>query len=85
MMYNINPHVKVFKMARDMMATEGVPMDLKRRLIASRTKDARRYNVSMANEVAELMVGDGSEAVDRRDVVFAQQAGPFQRISELHV
>ncbi len=85
MMYNINPHVKVFKMARDMMATEGVPMDLKRRLIASRTKDARRYNVSMANEVAELMVGDGSEAVDRRDVVLAQQAGPFQRISELHV
>jgi len=85
MMYNINPHVKVFKMARDMMATEGVPMDLKRRLIASRTKDARRYNVSMANEVAELMVGDGSEAVDRRDVVLAQQAGPFQRISKLHV
>jgi hypothetical protein len=29
MMYNINPYVEVFKMARDMMATEGVPMDLK--------------------------------------------------------
>jgi len=28
-------------MARDMMATEGAPMDLKLRLIASRTKDAR--------------------------------------------
>jgi hypothetical protein len=38
----------------------------------------------MADEVAALMVGDGSEAVDRRDVL-AQQAGPFQRISELHV
>jgi hypothetical protein len=35
MMYNINPYVEVFKMARDMMATEGVPMDLKLRLIAS--------------------------------------------------
>jgi hypothetical protein len=35
MMYNINPYVKVFKMARDMMATEGAPMDLKLRLIAS--------------------------------------------------
>jgi hypothetical protein len=34
MMYNINPYVKVFKMARDMMATEGVPIDLKLRLIA---------------------------------------------------
>ncbi|KAH9555671.1 hypothetical protein CY35_08G127200 [Sphagnum magellanicum] len=71
MMYNINPYVEVFKMAGDMMATEGAPMDLKLRLIASRTKNARRYNVPMA--------------VDRRDVVVAQQAGLLQRISELHV
>jgi hypothetical protein len=35
MMYNINPYVKVFKMARDMMATKGAPTDLKLRLIAS--------------------------------------------------
>jgi hypothetical protein len=39
-MYNINPYVKVFKMTRDMMATEGAPTNLKLRLIASRTKDA---------------------------------------------
>jgi hypothetical protein len=71
MMYNINPYVEMFKMARDMMATKGVPMDLKLCLIASRTKDARRYNVPTANEVAALMVGDGSEAIDRRDVVLA--------------
>ncbi len=38
-----------------------------------------------ADEVVALMVGDGSEAVDKRDVVFAQQVGPFQRIFELHV
>jgi hypothetical protein len=25
MMYNIDPYVKMFKMARDMMATEGAP------------------------------------------------------------
>jgi hypothetical protein len=85
MMYNINPYVEVFKMARDMMATKGAPMDLKLRLIAFRTKDARRYNVPTIDEVAALMVGDGSEAVDRCDVVLAQQTGPFQRISELHV
>jgi hypothetical protein len=85
MMYNINPHVKVFKMARDMMAIEGAPTDLKLCLIASQTKDARQYNVPMANEVTTLMVGDGSEAVNRRDVIVAQQAGSFQRISELHV
>jgi len=85
MMYSINPYVEVFKMARDMMATEGAPMDLKLRLIASRTKDARRYNVLTVDEVVALMVGDGSEAVDRCDVVLTQQVGSFQRISELHV
>jgi hypothetical protein len=85
MMYNINPYVEMFKMARDMMATEGAPMDLKLRLIASRTKDARQYNVPTPNEVVALMVGDGFEVVDRRDIIIAQQAGPFQRISELHV
>jgi hypothetical protein len=85
MMYNINPYVKVFKMARDVMTTEGAPTDLKLCLFTFRTKDARRYNVPMADEVATLMVGDGFEAVDGRDVVVAQQASLFQRISELHV
>jgi len=85
MMYNINPYVEMFKMAKDMMAIEGAPMDLKLRFIASRTKDARRYNVLTVDEVAALMVGDGSEAVNRRDVVLAQQANAFQRIFELHV
>ncbi|CAK9209646.1 unnamed protein product [Sphagnum troendelagicum] len=66
MMYNINPYVKVFKMAKDMMAIECAPTDLKLRLIASRTKNARRYNVPTADEVATLMVGDGPEAVDKR-------------------
>jgi len=84
-MYNINPYVEVFKMARDMMAIEGVPTDLKLRLISSQKKDARRYNVLMVDEVATLMVGDGYEAVDKHDVVVAQQAGPFQCISKLHV
>jgi hypothetical protein len=72
MMYNINPYVEVFKMARDMMATEGAPTDLKLRFIASQTKDACRYNVPTADKVATLMVGDGFEAVDKRDVVVAQ-------------
>jgi hypothetical protein len=31
------------------------------------------------------MVGDGFEAVDKRDVVIVQQANSCQRISELHV
>ncbi len=38
-----------------------------------------------ADEVVALMVGNGSEAVDKHDVVVAPQGGPFKRISELHV
>jgi len=71
MMYNINPYVKVFKMARDMMATKGAPTNMKLRLLAFQTKDARRYNVPTADEVVALMVGDGSKAIDRRDVIVA--------------
>jgi hypothetical protein len=85
MMYNTNPYVEVFKMTRDMMATEGVPTDLKFRLITFRTKDACQYNVLTTNKVGALMVGDGFEAVDRCDVIIAQQAGSFQSIFELHV
>jgi hypothetical protein len=79
MMYNINPYVEVFKMARDMMVTEGVPMDLKLCLIASQTKDARQYNVSTADEITTLMVGDGFEAINMRDVIVAKQASPYAR------
>jgi hypothetical protein len=39
----------------------------------------------MADEITTLMVGDGSEVVNRRDVVVAQQASLFHRISEIHV
>jgi hypothetical protein len=69
MMYNINPYVEVFKTARDMMAIEGARMDLKLHFIAFRTKDARQYNVLTVDEVIALMVGDGFEVVDKRDVV----------------
>jgi hypothetical protein len=41
--------------------------------------------VPTADEVIALMVGNGFEAIDRCDIVVAQQAGLFQRISELHV
>ncbi len=69
MMYNINPYVEMFKMARDMMAIEGAPTNLKLRLIAFWTKDADRYNVLTTDEVIALMVGNGSEVVDRHDII----------------
>jgi hypothetical protein len=41
--------------------------------------------VPTVDEVVALMVGDGSEVVDRRDVILARQVGPFKRIFELRV
>jgi hypothetical protein len=58
-------------MARDMMTTEGAPMDLKLRLIASQIKDAYWYNVPTVDEVTTSMVGDGSKAIDKHDVIIA--------------
>jgi hypothetical protein len=34
--------------------------------------------VPTVNEIVALMVGDGSEALDKCDIVVAQQVGPFQ-------
>ncbi len=39
----------------------------------------------MADEVATLMVGNSSEAIDKRDIIVAQQVSPFQHNSKLHV
>ncbi len=89
MMYNTNPYVEVFKMTKDMMATKGVPTDLKLRLIASHYLSNKRcpsIQLPTTDEVVALMLqGDGSEAVDRCDVIVAKQAGLFQCIFELHV
>ncbi len=41
--------------------------------------------MSTADEIATLMVGNGFEAIDKHDLVVAQQASLFQCISKLHV
>jgi len=41
--------------------------------------------VPTTDEVAALMVGDGFKAINRRDIIIAYHAGPFQRISKLHL
>jgi hypothetical protein len=64
-------------MARDMMVIEGAPMDLKLRRIASRIKDAHRYNVLTVDEIAALMVGDHSEAIDRTTLSLLSKLAHF--------
>ncbi|XP_021979942.1 uncharacterized protein LOC110876070 [Helianthus annuus] len=54
------------------------------RLIGTRGKDGRRYNLPTAGEIAALIVGDIENVIDNRDIVVETQTGTLKRISELH-
>ncbi|PIA64661.1 hypothetical protein AQUCO_00100252v1 [Aquilegia coerulea] len=68
-----NALVKVFRSARDRY-TESPAVDMRIRLIGTRNRDAREYNLPSSNEVAALLIGNNVEKI----------AGGLQRITELH-
>ncbi|PIA25525.1 hypothetical protein AQUCO_11200032v1 [Aquilegia coerulea] len=55
-----NALVRVFRSARDKYIESHV-VDLRIRLIGTRNRDARQYNLPSSNEVAALIVGDGGK------------------------
>ncbi|KAH1193948.1 hypothetical protein GmHk_19G054864 [Glycine max] len=77
-----NAHAKSFRMARDRLADSDVD-NVRLRLIATREKDGRTYNVPTVSEVAALIVGDFNPN-SRRDIFVETQNGQLQRIHELH-
>ncbi|KAH1232513.1 hypothetical protein GmHk_09G025145 [Glycine max] len=77
-----NVHAKNFRMARDRLTNSQVD-NVKLRLIVSREKDGRTYNLPNVSEVAALIVGD-FDANSRRDIIVETQNGELQRIHELH-
>ncbi|KAG4915091.1 hypothetical protein JHK87_052648 [Glycine soja] len=77
-----NAHAKSFRMARDRLADSDVD-NVRLRLIATREKDGRTYNVPTVSEVAALIVGDFNPN-SRRDIIVETQNGQLQRIHELH-
>ncbi|XP_077252556.1 uncharacterized protein LOC143891953 [Tasmannia lanceolata] len=83
MLDSINPYVKSFRYGRDFLSNNGV-VDLRIRILQHRSKDARQYNLPTTSEVDALMVGDGSEDVEQRDIVVCTNDGHLQRISECH-
>jgi hypothetical protein len=84
MLSEVNPYAQMFRSIRDLVLNN--PMQaLHLRILAKRSKDARTYNIPTGNEVAAIMVGDGSEDVDHRDVVVQDRQGGLRRISELHL
>ena len=69
-------------MARDRLANSDVD-NVRLRLIATREKDGRTYNVPTVSEVAALIVGDFNPN-SRRDIILETENGQLQRIHELH-
>ncbi|KAL6584543.1 hypothetical protein OROMI_003832 [Orobanche minor] len=78
-----SPYVKIYRMAADHISHYS-SVDLKLRLMGSRSKDGRAYNIPTAPEVAALIVGDIESMPHKRDVIVEKNSGELQRIDEFH-
>ncbi|GKD04060.1 hypothetical protein Tco_1179034 [Tanacetum coccineum] len=58
--------------------------NVKLRLIGTRERDRRKYDLPTASEVAALIVGDFNSTEHKRDIILERQGGDLKRISELH-
>ncbi|PWA41403.1 hypothetical protein CTI12_AA552670 [Artemisia annua] len=83
MLDSINPLVKEFRMAGERIRTKD-DQSLKLKLIGTRARDGRDYNLPTASEVAALIVGDFDETKNKRNIILHRQDGDLKRISELH-
>ena len=71
-------------MAGEIFVNESQQNKYKIRLIDTRERDGRDYNLPTANEVAALIVGDFDSSTNQRDIILHMQEGGLNRISELH-
>ncbi|XP_021986335.1 uncharacterized protein LOC110882679 [Helianthus annuus] len=78
-----NALAKSYRQARNCL-NENPYIDLKLRFISKRAKYGRTYNLPEASEVATLVIGDFTQAVENRDIVVKTKSGRLERISELH-
>ncbi|KAF9233920.1 hypothetical protein BU15DRAFT_79608 [Melanogaster broomeanus] len=72
MLFNFHPYVNLYKQAYQVMMDKPPEQhpDLHVQLHFSEGTDAQRYNLPTANEIAAIIPGDGSEAVnEHRDIV----------------
>ena len=81
MLDEVNPLVQSFRMVRDIHKQDNM-VDVKLKLISSRAKDGRNYNMPTCSEVAALIVGDIDSS--GRDIIIESKSGQVQCISELH-
>ena len=84
MLDSINPLVAQFRMAGEQFVASNKQNKFKIRLIGTRERDGREYNLPTADEVAALIVGDFDTSTNKRDIILHMHEGGVRRISELH-
>nr|DAD19672.1 TPA_asm: hypothetical protein HUJ06_021135 [Nelumbo nucifera] len=83
MLNQINPYAKVFRYARDLLPPNR-RIELRMQILEQRGPNQRQYNKPSCSEVAALMVGDGSQSTNRRDVIVSTLDNRLKRIDETH-
>ena len=87
MLFNHHPYVQVFKHAHQILNArlEANQSDLHVQLHYNEATDARRYNLPIANEIAAVIPGDGTEVLnENRDIILCLEKGGLRHISHLH-
>jgi len=82
MLDSVNPYVAIFRRAHDMLRDHDKVLDVRIRIIQAR--EDRQYITPTANEVAGLLMGDGTENFESTDVIIQKRDGTLQRINETH-
>jgi hypothetical protein len=84
-----NVYAQIFKSVGERLRSNG-SQKLRLSIVNNRESDPRRYNLPTANEVACILVGDGSESHLNQDVIVEMKGygdsnqSRFKRISPLH-
>ncbi|GKA46793.1 hypothetical protein Tco_0739676 [Tanacetum coccineum] len=79
-----NPLVAKFRMAGERFVAKKNQNNVRLRLIGTRERDGRKYDLPTASEVAALIVGDFDSTKHKRDIILERQGGDVKQISELH-
>nr|GEV13893.1 hypothetical protein [Tanacetum cinerariifolium] len=80
---SISPLVKDFCIAGERIRSSD-DKKFKLKLIRTRTRDGRDYNLPTASKVASLIVGDFDATGNKKDIILRCQDEDWKRISELH-
>lgn len=83
MLVHTNRYTRIFLHSLEIL-TSTPSIDLQIRIVADPSTDLRRYNAPSVNEIAVIIPGENSHAVDPRDIVLHRREGGLQFIHDHH-